>query len=367
MWARPMTTFATGLVLCFAGMALYQAIFGIWFACVLRLARPMREQLTQWPPVAILMSLRGADPQLASSLQRLLSQDYPDFQLHIVVDSLQDPAYAVVKKAAEANDRIDLCTLTERRATCGLQCSAFVQAYSRVSKRAEVIVTIDGDLMPHSSWLKELVAPLADAKVGATFGNRWFAPNTPTYGGLVRYLWNAAAVAPMALLSIPWGGCMAMRRSAFDQVDLADKWSKAIVHDAPIVECLKTLRLKIRFVPLLMMPIREKCSLSFCLDFIKRQMTWTRLYHSGWFLIVLHAIATTFLWAASFGLVVISLLMQDWFTATVVTTSLLSYCVIMFGLLGLLELGYAVRCVNEAKQPSGCIQVRFGCCHPPCC
>lgn len=344
-----MDTVALGLMICFAFMAIYQAIFALWFCALLLRNRRGKPSMARWPKASIMMSLRGADPQLCSSLKQILEQDYPDYKLHVVVDSLNDPAHAVVAEAAKSyGEKLDLSILTQRRHTCGLQCSAFVQAYQRIDTDSEIIVTVDGDLMPHRTWLKELVAPMQDSRVGATFGNRWFTPVVSTYGGLVRYLWNTAAVVPMALLSIPWGGCFAMRRSAFDQAALADIWSRAIVHDAPIMECLKRLKLKIRFVPNLMMPIREPCSLRFSLDFIKRQMTWTRIYHSGWGAILVHASVTTILWLTAISLVVVGSIRSDWHTVGLSGVSLLAYIAVMLVLVGFLEL--AVRTTLRRRQ-----------------
>lgn len=344
-----MDSIAFALMLCFAFMAIYQVLIAVWFSGLL-LRRPAKHSSNiRWPKTAVMMSLRGADPQLNLSLQRMLEQDYPNYKLHVVVDSLTDPAHAVVAQAADFyGDRIDISVLTQRRSTCGLQCSAFVQAYGRIDADAEVIVTVDGDLMPHPTWLQDLLAPLQNPRVGATFGNRWFTPTVSTYGGLVRYLWNAAAVVPMALLSIPWGGCLAMRRSAFDQATIADKWSKAIVHDAPIVECLKALKLKIRFVPNLMMPIREQCSWSFCLDFIKRQMTWTRIYHSGWGAILLHALLTTLLWLLAFGQVALGATRGNGYAVAMAGGSLLGYVIVMLALVSWIE--YAVRVTLRRRQ-----------------
>jgi cellulose synthase/poly-beta-1,6-N-acetylglucosamine synthase-like glycosyltransferase len=48
------------------------------------------------PAVAVILPLRGADPLLESCLAGVLAQDYPAYQVHIVIDSTEDPAQAVV-------------------------------------------------------------------------------------------------------------------------------------------------------------------------------------------------------------------------------------------------------------------------------
>ena len=48
------------------------------------------------PKVSVLMPVRGADPHLAATIRGVLDQDYPDFDLRIIVDSRDDPAWNVV-------------------------------------------------------------------------------------------------------------------------------------------------------------------------------------------------------------------------------------------------------------------------------
>jgi cellulose synthase/poly-beta-1,6-N-acetylglucosamine synthase-like glycosyltransferase len=299
------------------------------------------------------MALRGADPQLATSLHRILEQDYPDFTLHVIVDNVLDPAFPIVQQTSqEFGSRMDATVLTDRLATCGLQCSAFIQASKRIADDVEIIVTVDGDLTPHETWLKELVSPFRDPQIGATFGNRWFIPKDCTYGGLVRYLWNAAAVVPMAIFNIPWGGCFAIRRIVFDQSGMADKWSKAIVHDAPAQECLKQMGLKIHFVPCLMMVIRDNCSLRFCFDFIKRQLTWTRIYHSSWWVIVLHALVVCMLWMVAIAIAIYGIVKSDWNTAIVAGVGMTGYAAVMCSMVGMLE--HSVRKSLARRKEFNC-------------
>ena len=253
------------------------------------------------PPAAILLSLRGADPYLAKGLRCLMQQDYPDYELHIVVDRRDDPAWEVAEQAMALPRRaaMYLQELKEPLSTCSRKCSALVQMVSALDESREVVVLADADLVSHAGWLRELVAPLADPRVGAAFGNRWFMPRNGRWGSLVRYLWNAAAVVPMWLYNIPWGGTFAIRRKVLRDCGLVEKWSRAVVEDAPMRQALEEQGLRLRFVPSLMMVNREDCTLPFGLDFVKRQLTWTRWYHPNWSAVVIHAIVTTAIMAAA--------------------------------------------------------------------
>jgi cellulose synthase/poly-beta-1,6-N-acetylglucosamine synthase-like glycosyltransferase len=334
-------------------MALIQAFFATWFSRKLARAQACPNiPDAAWPKVAVLMALRGADPRLDETLHRIQQQAYPHFQLRVVVDSPQDTAWPVVAAARDAAPAIiHLEPLQTRLPTCGLQCSALVQAAATLPADIEVVVTVDGDLMPHPNWLKELVLPLLDETVGATFGNRWFMPAHSSWGSLVRYLWNVAAVVPMTLFSIPWGGCMAMRRTAMERSRLADKWSQSIVHDALVKTLFKQQGLHTRFIPTLMMPIREQCVLPFALDFLKRQLTWTRLYHPNWSVIVLHAALTTLLGLCAVGLVVGAAASGDWHSCLVATSGLLLYGLTMLLLVALVETSVA-RGLEQRGEPT---------------
>lgn len=52
-----------------------------------------------FPRTAVLMGLKGTDPHLAEGLRRLLTQNYPDYEVHFVVDSVSDPAWELVEQA----------------------------------------------------------------------------------------------------------------------------------------------------------------------------------------------------------------------------------------------------------------------------
>ena len=124
-------------------------------------------------------------------------------------------------------------------------------------------------------------------------------PHHGHWGSLVRYLWNVAAVIPMWLCNIPWGGTLAVRARLLRECGLADKWTRTAVEDAPLRRALAERGLRLRFVPSLMMVNREDCTLPCSLDFVTRQLTWTRLYHPNWLVIVVHAASTTAVLAAS--------------------------------------------------------------------
>jgi hypothetical protein len=296
-----------------AAVSLVHAGAALQFAWLLRRRTSIPEPGPQWPRAAILLPLRGADPHLAEGLRRLMRQDYGNYELRVILDSATDPARdvveCVVSETGATNVRVSV--IARKRLTCSPQCSALLEGVESLDPDVEAVAIIDGDVLTHPSWLRELVAPLLDPSVGAAHGNRWFLPQDAGWGSMVRYLWIAASVIPMYWFGMPWAGTFVVRRKALESSDLKQKWGRSIVPDAPTLEALRSLGLKLRFVPSLMMINRERCSLAFCHDFMKRQMTWTRLYNPQFWPVIVHAAAILVLTLDIIGLLLFGVVAGD--------------------------------------------------------
>jgi hypothetical protein len=308
------------ITMALAGLSLFQLVLAIVFFVRTRKAMARREWVgqaslpavpnaargcTTYPKAAVLLALRGADPHLALGLKRLMQQDYPNYELRIVVDGQTDPAWDLVHRSIgesrAANVRVG--TLRDRPAQCSLHCASLVQLAGELDESTELFVLADGDIVAHASWLSELAAPILRGEVDATTGNRWYMPPQGRFGSIVRYVWNAAAVVLMYFLGIPWGGTFAGRTKDLRRSGLIDKWRKSLAVDASICGCWRALGLHIGFVPSLMMINREECDLMGSFQFVSRQLLWTRLYQPrlSWWCVVCHAFAMSAALVASLG------------------------------------------------------------------
>ena len=283
-------------IVCFwflVGIAVYNTL---WTLFTLHALGNRRRKSTiddrDLPKAAVLLCLRGADSGLRSCLRRLLNQDYPKYELFIAVDSETDPAWDVVQSAIRTSkaENVHVSVLRNRLTTCSLKCSALVQLVDQLDDSHQVIALADADLESHPTWLRELVSPLADPKIGVTFGNRWFMPTQGWFGSLVRQMWNGPGLVVMHVLQIPWAGSLAIRANVFHQGRLRDRWARSIVDDGPIRVAVKAQNLRLHFVPTLIMANREDCSLGYAYNFLRRQMTWTRTYIYGWWMALLASV-----------------------------------------------------------------------------
>lgn len=268
--------FSWGVFVIVAIQAAFSLMFVVWMSRRARLPEPSFT-----PKAAIILCLRGADPFLRQCLQHLLDQDYPDFQLHAVVDSQEDPSRAILRDF-ESDDRVRVSVLHDPPETCSLKCGSIVQVIRELDPSFEVIALCDADTVPHRTWLAELAAPLHDPTVAVTTGNRWYQPQDPNGASLVRYLWNIPAAINMIVFRIAWGGSLLIRRQVIDEAGLLKKWSRAFCEDTMLDRVVRRHGYRQVFVPNVMVVNRETCTFSDLMNWVPRQLLTAKLYHSSW-------------------------------------------------------------------------------------
>lgn len=232
------------------------------------------------PTVLVILPVRGADETLANCVAALLQQEYENLRIRIIFDSHTDPGWKIADEVLESHPDapVELLQLGMPRTTCSLKCSAVYEATEDLGE-AEIVAFVDSDIVPHATWLRELVAPLSDERVGVAHGNRWYLPPHAQWGSMVRYCWNAVAMVTMFLWEMPWGGTLAIKRRVLEETDIRERWIRAGCEDVPLASAVKQAGLKTRFVPQLLLKDREETAVARCLPFLDRQLLWARLYH----------------------------------------------------------------------------------------
>jgi glycosyltransferase involved in cell wall biosynthesis len=356
--------------------------FGLWTA-LLRAKRPTTPDAA-CPKAVVIVCLRGLDPFLERCLHALLEQDYPRYDVRIVVDGPDDPAWRALEAisigptrgagvspgaaagtaarplaATAATPAPQACRagsvaveiLSERRPTCSLKCSSLVQVVSRLDPSYEVVALLDADTIPHRTWLRELVAPFEDPRVGGATGNRWYMPAEAGWASLVRYLWNSAAVVQMFCYGIAWGGTLALRSRVFRESDLLERWGRAFCEDTMLHSVLARQGLRVAFVPSLMMVNREECRLGGFFFWLRRQLLAARLYHPAWPAVAVHGIGMPLLLAVAAGLLAVALAAGAWRAAAWVAAGLVLYQALLPVALAVLEFGVR-RLVAARGEPT---------------
>lgn len=267
----------------FALLAAYRCRLAIRFRAAFSQAEQVVEILPDdWPRVVAIMALRGGDEALQEALERLMTLDYPDYSVRLVLDSENDPVRPFVEQAVlkTGNTCVEILTLPERRETCSGKISGLLYGTEDLPLRCEVVAIFDGDAVLHASCLRELVAPLRSGSV-LTTGNRWYAPQA-NLGGMVRYLWNGLAVTVMNAMNIPWGGCMAMKVDVIQHSELRHKLANAFGEDSAIATFLIEQKERVQFVPKATLVNAEGCTVREFYNFLLRQYLTVRMNNPGW-------------------------------------------------------------------------------------
>lgn len=272
------------------GFAVVQSIY-VWLHCrFLRSNTKSDFDDSFAPKVAVVLCVRGTDPSLIRCLDGLSQQGYANYEIHVVADDAQDPALQTVQEFFSKGNLTPatIHVLTEHSRSRSLKCSAIIGSISELDDSFEVVALIDADSVADRDWLKDLVQPLSDPTVGATTGNRWFAPARKNLAAQVRQAWNAAAVCQMTAYQIPWGGSLAFKRSTIDQCELLEHWSGAFCEDTMLTKILKAHQLRMVRVPSLVLSNDESTTMKGTFHWIVRQLLTVRLYHRDWPLVLLH-------------------------------------------------------------------------------
>lgn len=269
------------------------------------------------PPAAILLALRGSDPHLHRCLQRLASQDYPDYSLHVILDHATDPAGPCIESWQKEHLDFPLHVhyLQDISQHAYLKTSAVRQCIAGLDAEIGVVLLVDGDTLVYDSWLRDSVTPMIDSDIGVTTANRWYDPTRPSPGALVRCIYNACCVSPMFFMRTIWGGSLGIRRDVFAQDYFSECMHRTPTEERAVQAAAQHAAARVEVLPHIMILNREDCSLASCFAFIRRQLIWTRLQNPNWNLLVAGVLLVYLLLAGAFVLALVAALAGQTLTA----------------------------------------------------
>lgn len=232
------------------------------------------------PRTAVLCSCKGLEPGLERNLTALTEFDHQNYETFFVLASESDPAGAIVKRVAASARTKAHVVITEKPEGCGEKVNNLRIAIEQLPADFEFLAFADSDGRPGKSWLKKLVAPLADARVGATTTMRWMIPNRNNLATFLLAAWNAPIVTMLNEKgkNFCWGGGMAIRRGVFDQIGVAEDWKNSVSDDYSMTRALQRASRPIVFLPECLTLSYVETDFADLLEFTSRQILITRVY-----------------------------------------------------------------------------------------
>jgi ceramide glucosyltransferase len=171
----------------------------------------------------VLKPICGLDAGLYENLCSFCRQDYPEFQIVFGVRDAQDPAVAIIERVIAEHPERDLCLVVNPRIVgSNYKVSNLINMLVRA--KHPLIVVADSDMRVRPDYLASVIAPFADAKVGAV---------TCLYRGLADQNWVSQLSAmhinegflPSVLVALSlgkldfcFGATMAVRRTTLERI-----------------------------------------------------------------------------------------------------------------------------------------------------
>ncbi|MBM3540488.1 MAG: glycosyltransferase [Alphaproteobacteria bacterium] len=131
-----------------------------------------------WPSVSLLKPVHGLERDLERNLRTAVAQDYPEYEVVYSAQRTNDPALPILEAIAREEPRARLAVAESEPVVNG---KVQNMAIGYAASRNAVIVISDSDVRLEPDYLKAVVAPLLDPKVGyvctfyrATGAQRWF-------------------------------------------------------------------------------------------------------------------------------------------------------------------------------------------------
>lgn len=232
------------------------------------------------PRTAVICPCRGLEPGLERNLTSLTEFDHQNYEIFFVLASESDPAHAVVKRVAGSSRAKAHVLIAGKPEDCSEKVHNLTAAIEQLPPDFEYLVFADSDGRPGKSWLKRLVTPLTDSRIGATTTMRWFIPNTGNLPTALLAAWNAPVVTMLNEKgkNFCWGGGTAIRRTIFDEAEILEQWRNSASDDWSMTQAIRRTRRSILFLPDCLTLSYVETNFENLLEFTNRQILITRVY-----------------------------------------------------------------------------------------
>jgi len=265
----------------FAASMLYT---GFALARTLAFGRRRAAAGASTPSVSILKPLHGSEPLLADKLRSFCRQEYPAYDVILGARDADDPALLIAREvAAESPQHVRLAwadSATPHHANPKVDTLAALLPHVR----GEILVFADSDMLVTPEYLRAIVAPFDDLRVGAVtclYRGRAFAPTLASrLGAMANHQQFAPSVLVAAALMgmrFGFGATIAIRREVFDAVGGLDAIGSQLADDARLCALVIERGLRIELSDYVVENLVDEPSLG---ALLRHELRWARTHRA---------------------------------------------------------------------------------------
>lgn len=175
------------------------------------------------PPVSLLKPLHGAEPDLEAHLESFFLQDYPFYEILFCARELSDAGLATARRVAARHPSISAKFLVAEEP---VWTNAKVSSLERMARAAtsDIFIISDSDVRVTPAYIREVVAPFADPKVGGVTCLYRGVADGSLWSGLEAVGMSAEMTAGVLVadrmegMQFALGPTMAVRRACVDEI-----------------------------------------------------------------------------------------------------------------------------------------------------
>jgi len=191
------------------------------------------------PSVSIVKPLHGSEPLLAQKLRSFCEQDYAPYDVILGARDADDPALVIAREIAAEDPARRRAVAADAQTPHHANPKVDTLAALVPHATGEILVFADSDMLVGPEYLRAIVAPFDDPRIGAVtalYRGRAIEPNLASRLGAMA---NHQQFAPSVLVArallgmrFGFGATIAIRRSVFDAVGGLDAIGPHLADDA---------------------------------------------------------------------------------------------------------------------------------------
>jgi hypothetical protein len=199
------------------------------------------------PPVAVIVAVKGCDPEFNEFLVRLFAQDYANFRVIFAVESRDDPAVPVIEKCRVMSEGQVSVVVARAAINEGQKTANLLAALDALRPEDEILIFADADIWPEPDWIARLVDPLMRREADIVTGFPWLVVKDDKFASLLLASMAAmiATMPRLAFLNGAWGGTTAMRHEQLRALDMRNAWKGVLSDDLQLTNIAERAGLKI--------------------------------------------------------------------------------------------------------------------------